>query len=237
MASLIFGRNTVRESLTNSRVKNIYVSSSFSDKALLDIAEKEGVLVHIVSSQKLDAMVSGNHQGIVAEIERFEYSSIDEIIRFSKTVERPVILLLDGINDPGNFGAILRSCDAFQACGVIIKKHGQVMLNSTVAKTSTGAINYVKVAMVSNLSQAMDQLKEEGFWIVSSDGSAKTNYQDLKYDFPVGLIIGSEGEGISPLLIKRSDYVVKIPMSGHVNSLNASVATGILLSHIHIKKL
>ncbi len=237
MASLIFGRNTVRESLTNSRVKNIYVSSSFSDKALLDIAEKEGVLVHIVSSQKLDAMVSGNHQGIVAEIERFEYSSIDEIIRFSKTVERPVILLLDGINDPGNFGAILRSCDAFQVCGVIIKKHGQVMLNSTVAKTSTGAINYVKVAMVSNLSQAMNQLKEEGFWIVSSDGSAKTNYQDLKYDFPVGLIIGSEGEGISPLLIKRSDYVVKIPMSGHVNSLNASVATGILLSHIHIKKL
>ena len=104
MASLIFGRSTVRESLTNPRVKNIYVSSSFSDKALLDIAEKEGVLVHIVSSQKLDAMVSGNHQGIVAEIERFEYSSIDEIIRFSKTVERPVILLLDGINDPGNFG-------------------------------------------------------------------------------------------------------------------------------------
>ena len=106
------------------------------------------------------------------------------------------------------------------------------MLNATVAKTSTGAISYVKVAMVTNLSQAIERLKKENFWIVSADGSAKTDYRDLKYDFSVALIVGSEGEGVSPLLLKRSDFVVKIPMSGHVNSLNASVATGILLSYI-----
>lgn len=232
MAILIFGRNTVRESLVSSRVKNIYVSNTFSDKKLLAEAEKAKVTIQVVSNEKLDSMVKGNHQGIAAEIERFEYSSLDEIIRLSKKVERPVILILDGINDPGNFGAILRSCDAFGVTGVIIKKHGQVMLNATVAKTSTGAISYVKVAMVTNLSQAIERLKKENFWIVSADGSAKTDYRDLKYDFSVALIVGSEGEGVSPLLLKRSDFVVKIPMSGHVNSLNASVATGILLSYI-----
>ena len=232
MAILIFGRNTVRESLVSSSVKNIYVSTTFSDKKILAEAEKAKVTIQVVSNEKLDSMVKGNHQGIAAEIERFEYSSLDEIIRLSKKVERPVILILDGINDPGNFGAILRSCDAFGVTGVIIKKHGQVMLNATVAKTSTGAISYVKVAMVTNLSQAIERLKKENFWIVSADGSAKTDYRDLKYDFSVALIVGSEGEGVSPLLLKRSDFVVKIPMSGHVNSLNASVATGILLSYI-----
>ena len=232
MAILIFWRNTVRESLVSSRAKNISVSNTFSDKKLLAEAEKAKVTIQVVSNEKLDSMVKGNHQGIAAEIERFEYSSLDEIIRLSKKVERPVILILDGINDPGNFGAILRSCDAFGVTGVIIKKHGQVMLNATVAKTSTGAISYVKVAMVTNLSQAIERLKKENFWIVSADGSAKTDYRDLKYDFSVALIVGSEGEGVSPLLLKRSDFVVKIPMSGHVNSLNASVATGILLSYI-----
>lgn len=232
MALLVFGRNTVRESLVSSSVKNIYVSNTFSDKKLLSDAEKAKVAIHVVSNEKLDSMVKGNHQGIIAEIERFEYSSLDEIVRLSKKVERPVILILDGINDPGNFGAILRSCDAFGVTGVIIKKHGQVMLNATVAKTSTGAINYVKVAMVTNLSQAMDRLKKENFWVVASDGSAKDDYRDLKYDFSVALIVGSEGDGVSPLLLKRSDFIVKIPMSGHVNSLNASVATGILLSYI-----
>ncbi|MDR0934694.1 MAG: 23S rRNA (guanosine(2251)-2'-O)-methyltransferase RlmB [Erysipelotrichaceae bacterium] len=235
MVSLIYGRNTVRDSLVSSKVKSIYISASFSDKKLLAIAEKEGVKIQVVSNQKLDSLINANHQGIVAEIERFEYFSIDDIIREARKKTRPVILLLDGINDPGNFGAILRSADAFGVSGIIIKKHGQVMLNATVAKTSTGAINHVKVAMTANLSQAMERLKEEGFWIVSTDGEAKTNYQDLKYDFPVGLIIGSEGEGISPLLIKRSDFVVKIPMFGHVNSLNASVAAGILLSYINLK--
>jgi 23S rRNA (guanosine2251-2'-O)-methyltransferase len=120
----------------------------------------------------------------------------------------------------------------FGVSGVVVKKHHQVSLNSTVAKTSAGAINYVKVAQVSNLNNTLDVLKQAGYWVVSTDGSGTTDYQDLNYDFPVALIVGSEGEGISQLLIRNSDYVVKIPMFGHVNSLNASVATAILLSRI-----
>ena len=144
----------------------------------------------------------------------------------------PVVVLLDGINDPHNLGAILRSADIFGVSGVIIPKHNQVMLNATVAKTSAGAINFVPVAIANNLNQVISLMKKKGFWIVSSDGSATQNYQDIKYDFPVGLVVGSEGEGISSLVLKNSDYIVKIPMYGKVNSLNASVATGIFLSYI-----
>ena len=133
--------------------------------------------------------------------------------------------MLDGIVDPHNFGAILRCCDIFGVVGVIISKHNQVPLNGTVTKTSAGAINYVPVVAVSNLNNAIRMLKEAGFWIVSSSGNAETNYQDLKYDFPTVLVIGNEGDGVSQLVIKNSDYLVKIPMYGKVNSLNDSVAT------------
>jgi 23S rRNA (guanosine2251-2'-O)-methyltransferase len=129
-------------------------------------------------------------------------------------------------------GAILRSADAFGADGVVLKSHDGVQLNATVAKVSTGAIDYVKVAVVTNLSQAIETMKEQGYWIVASDGSATQSYSAVDYASPIALIIGSEGFGISPLLLKRSDFIVKIPMFGHVNSLNASVATGILLAEI-----
>jgi 23S rRNA (guanosine2251-2'-O)-methyltransferase len=135
-----------------------------------------------------------------------------------------------------NLGAILRSADAFGVDGVVLKSHDEVQLNGTVAKVSTGAIDYVKVAVVSNLSQAMEKLKAQGYWIVSSDGSAQQSYDEVDYACPIGLVVGSEGFGISPLLLKRSDFVVKIPMFGHVNSLNASVATAIFLSEIALKR-
>ena len=146
--------------------------------------------------------------------------------------EKPLIVILDGINDPHNLGAILRCGDVFNVTGVLIPKHNQVPLNATVAKTSAGAINYVPVALVGNLNQTIEKLKENGFWIVSTDGSGSYNYQDLKYDFKVALVIGSEGQGVSRLVLNNSDYVVKIPQFGHVNSLNASVAAGILLAKI-----
>jgi 23S rRNA (guanosine2251-2'-O)-methyltransferase len=141
-------------------------------------------------------------------------------------------LILDGIEDPQNFGAILRSVDAFGVDGVIIKKRNEVPLNATVAKVSTGAINWVKVAMVSNLSQAIQTLKDHGYWIVASDGSGKQDYDTVDYKSPIGLVVGSEGFGIAPLVLKNSDFIVKIPMTGHVNSLNASVASAILISEI-----
>ena len=162
------------------------------------------------------------------------YSTVglEEIIARAKKIDKRIIVMLDNIVDPHNLGAILRSADFFGAAGVILPKHNSVSLNATVAKTSAGAINYVPVAVVNNLNQAIKTLQESGYWVVATDGSAKQSYTDLKYDFPVVIIIGSEGKGISSLVLKNSDYVVKIPQFGNVNSLNASVAAGIILSEV-----
>ena len=229
---LIFGRNPVREALRAKRVISVSINSSFQDKETLELIKLQKLPVKVVSNGELDASCQGVHQGIMAITKPYEYLDLNEIIRRSKLVDVPIVVILDGINDPHNLGAILRSADVFGATGLIISKHNQVPLNATVAKTSAGAINYVPVSLVNNLNQAIDKLKENGFWVVSTDGNASINYQDLKYDFPVALVIGSEGEGVSKLILKNSDYVVKIPQSGHVNSLNASVAAGILLSRI-----
>lgn len=230
--NLIFGRNPVKEALRAKRVVSIFISESFSDKEILDLIKENNLPVKRISNAELDKKCNGVHQGVMATIKPYEYLDLNEIIRRSKTKEVPIIVLLDGINDPHNFGAILRSSDVFDVTGVIVGKHNQVPLNATVAKTSAGAINFVPVAVVNNLNQAISKLKENGFWIVSTDGAATMSYTDLKYDFPVCLVIGSEGLGVSKLIIKNSDYLVKIPQSGHVNSLNASVAAGILLSRI-----
>ena len=140
--------------------------------------------------------------------------------------------MLDCIADPHNLVAILRTCDALGVDGVIIKKRGEAPLNATVSKVSTGAINWVKVAEVTNLNQAIETLKKKGYWIVASDGEAKMNYDEVDYKSPICLIVGSEGFGISKLVLKNSDFIVKIPMFGHVNSLNASVSAAILASEI-----
>ena len=141
--------------------------------------------------------------------------------------------MLDGLEDPHNLGAILRSVDALGGDGVIIGANRQVRLNSTVAKVSTGAIEYVPCAMVTNLNQAVQKLKDAGYWIVCSDGEARLDYREVDYNMKTCLIVGSEGFGVSKLLLKNSDFVVKIPMVGHVNSLNASVACALFLSQIY----
>ena len=232
--NLIYGRNPIKEALKANKVLSIYMINNFSHEEILSLIEKSHVKVNYISVKELDNMCGGVHQGIAATIKPYSYASVEEIINMPSKVEGkpPVILLLDGINDPHNLGAILRSADIFGVNGVIIPKHNQVMLNATVAKTSAGAINFVPVAIANNLNQCIALLKKKGYWIVASDGSATTNYQDINYDFPVGLIVGSEGEGISSLVLKNSDYIVKIPMYGKVNSLNASVAAGIFLSYI-----
>ena len=231
--NLIFGRNPVKEALRAQKVVSIILSESFSDKEILELIKLQHLNSKRVSHGELDHKSGGaKHQGIIAYTKPYEYLDLNELIRRSKKVDVPLIVLLDGINDPHNLGAILRSADVFNASGVVISKHNQVPLNATVAKTSAGAINFVPVSLVNNLNNAIEKLKENGFWVVSTDGSASINYQDLKYDFPICLVIGSEGEGVSKLIVKNSDYVVKIPQFGHVNSLNASVAAAILLSRI-----
>ena len=230
--NLIYGRNPVKEALRNKRVLKLFISESFNDKTILDIVDPKYVSVIKVKNKELDDCCQGVHQGCAAEIKGYSYVSLDQILTAAKKEARPIVVLLDGIEDPHNLGAILRSCDVFGVTGVIMPKHNQVMLNATVAKTSAGAINYVPVALVSNLNNAIRELKENGFWIVSSDGSGEVNYHEVKYDFPTALVVGSEGQGISQLVLKNSDYVVKIPMYGKVNSLNASVAAGIFLARI-----
>ena len=229
---LIFGRNPVKEALRAGRIETVYVASNFSDKEILDLIKLHNISLHMIPPSELNAKCDGVHQGVMAYCKPFEYLDLNEMIRRSKNVKNPIIIILDGIEDPHNMGAIMRSADVFNASGIVIGKHNQVPVNATVAKTSAGAINFVPVSLVNNLNQALDKLKENGFWVVSTDGSAKINYQDLKYDFPVALVIGSEGNGVSKLVLKNSDYIVKIPQFGHVNSLNASVAAGILLARI-----
>ena len=229
----IYGRNPVREALRAKRVKLIYLTDSMSDKVILEEIKLQHVETKVLSNSDLTNKFKENkHQGVVAIVKPYEYLDLNEIIHRSKKVEIPIILILDGINDPHNLGAIIRSCDVFNVSGIVIGKHNQVPLNATVAKTSAGAINFVPVALVNNVNSALEKLKENGFCVVSTDGEASINYQDLKYDFPVALVVGSEGEGVSKLVLKNSDYIVKIPQYGHVNSLNASVATAILLSRI-----
>ena len=233
---LIYGRNSVKEAILSGQVTKLFISNSIRKCEISDLATAKNIPITYLGFPEMDNMIpNAVHQGVIAEIKKYEYFNFDHILSLSKKVEHPIIVLLDGITDPQNFGAILRSCDVFNVTGVIIPKHQQVPLNATVAKTSAGAINYVPVVLVSNLNNAIRTLKENGFWVVSTDGAGTMNYFDISYDFPTALIIGSEGNGISQLTLKNSDYIVKIPLLGHLNSLNASVAAGILLSRIRNK--
>ena len=234
--NFIYGRLPSLNCLSTGKVKTVYLQNNFNDEKILTVISKKGIQTKRVDLDTLNRMSgNGNHQGIIVETYPHEYSSLEEIISYSKNKKQPLILILDEIEDPQNFGAILRSADAFSVDGVIIKNKNQVPLNWTVAKVSTGAIEYVKVAQVANLSNAIKVLKDNGYWIYSADGSGDVSYEKVDYSGAVALVVGSEGRGISQLVMKNSDFIIKIPMSGHVNSLNVSVSTGILLSRIRNK--
>lgn len=236
MKNFIFGKNTIANALEhNDSLKRVLVSSSFKDNRIFKLLKNKKVSYRIVSQNEINSLVGNvNHQGVIAEIEEYKYISLEELIRKNQNNSNSLLVLLDGIEDPHNLGAILRSVDAFGANGVIIGANRQVGLNSTVAKVSTGAIEYVDTCMVTNLNQTIQKLKEEGYWIVASDGEAKLDYRQVDYNnTKIVLVVGSEGFGVSKLLLKNSDFIVKIPMVGHVNSLNASVACAIFLAQIY----
>jgi 23S rRNA (guanosine2251-2'-O)-methyltransferase len=237
MSKFIYGRNPVLSSLGENRVEKVFIDVRFSDQEIIKKLSAKRILIEKVSTVKLDELSNqGLHQGIVASVLDFRYYSLEEILGASKGKKFPLLIILDSLKDPHNLGAVLRTCDAFGVDGVIIKKHGQVPLNATVAKVSTGAIDYVKVCEATNLSIVIQKLKDNGFWIVASDSQAQMSYEQIDAQRPLALILGSEGEGVSGLLVKRSDYIIKIPMLGHVNSLNVSVAAGILIASIIAKR-
>ena len=231
--NLIYGKNPVIEAIRAKKAIKVFLINNFNDQKIISLIKDNHLPIANVSPLEMDKMCDGVHQGVAAELKPYQTVSLEEIIIRAKKKEKKIIVMLDNISDPHNFGAIIRSADVFEAAGIVLPKHNSVSLSATVAKTSAGAINYVPVAVVNNLNQAIKTLKEEGYWVVSTDGSAEISYSSLKYDFPTVVVIGSEGKGVSPLVLKNSDYIVKIPQFGHVNSLNASVAAGILLAEVH----
>ena len=232
--NLIYGKNPVIEAINAKKALKVFLVHNFNDQKVINLIRDNKLPVVNISPNEMEKMCEGGvHQGLAAELKPYQTVSLEEIIIKANKKNKKIIVMLDNINDPHNLGAILRSADVFEAAGIILPKHNSVSLNATVAKTSAGAINYVPVAVVNNLNQAIKTLKEEGYWVVSTDGSATIDYSSIKYDFPVVVVIGSEGKGVSPLVLKNSDYIVKIPQFGHVNSLNASVAAGILLAEVH----
>ena len=235
MGNYIFGKNTLANAIShNDSIKEIYMVPSFQDERINKLIKQNKIRVIKKTNSELNAMVGNvSHQGIVALCEEYKYLTLKQLLSKLEGKENPLIVLLDGLEDPHNLGAILRSVDAFGADGVIIGANRQVRLNSTVAKVSTGAIEYVDVCMVTNLNQAVKELKEAGYWVVASDGEAKLDYRQVDYNMKTVLVVGSEGFGISQLLLKNSDFIVKIPMVGHVNSLNASVACALFLAQIY----
>lgn len=235
MSIIIYGKNAVREAVASGRALKLRVVAKQGKDPIVALARKSSIPVEFASIDELTRMTRNpSHQGFAAICPDFETVDFEEFLHLSK--KEPLLLMLDGIEDPHNLGAIIRSADAFGVDGIIMKDRGNAPLNATVAKISTGAINYVKVALVNNLSVALKKLQENSYWAVASDGEAQQSYAAVDYRSPIVLLVGSEGFGLSRLLLERSDFIVKIPMVGHVNSLNASVATGILLSQIALSR-
>lgn len=233
----IEGRTAVLEALRSGRsVDKIYVLMGAHDgpiQSILREAKKHDTIISYVSKERLNQISeTGNHQGVIAIAASYGYASVEEILEKAKEKgEPPFIFLLDGIEDPHNLGAILRTANLAGAHGVIIPKHRAVGLTATVAKTSAGAINYTPVAKVTNLGMTIDQLKKEGLWFACADMGGTRMY-DLDLKGPIGLVIGNEGEGVSRLVREKCDFIASIPMKGDIDSLNASVAAGVLAYEI-----
>lgn len=230
---IVYGRNSVLELLKSGKdINKLFVEKGNRSGSINEIiakAKQAHIVVVEVDKRKLDTMAN-NHQGVVAVVPPFEYSDIYDILDFAKAKEEdPFIVILDGIEDPHNLGAIIRTCETAGVHGVIIPKRRSASVNSTVVKVSEGATNYVKVARVTNLNDTISKLKDAGLWIIGTDMSAETYYYDQDLKGPIAIVIGSEGYGMSDLVKKNTDIFVKIPMAGNITSLNASVSAGIVI--------
>lgn len=242
MSEQIEGRNAVLEAFRSGRcVDKLYIQDGCYDGPVNSIAreaKKRDTVVQYVAKERLNQMSqTGIHQGVIAIAAAYEYSTVEEILqRAREKGEDPFLILLDNIEDPHNLGAIIRTANLAGVHGVIIPKHRAVGLTATVARTSAGALNYTPVAKVTNLAKTVEQLKKEGLWFVCADMDGQSMY-DLDLRGPVGVVIGNEGEGVSHLLREKCDFVAAIPMKGEIDSLNASVAAGVLSYEIVRQRL
>ncbi|CAG9622240.1 23S rRNA (guanosine(2251)-2'-O)-methyltransferase RlmB [Sutcliffiella rhizosphaerae] len=238
----IMGRNPVLEALKSNReINKLWIAEGGqkgSIQQVIAMAKEANVLVQFVPRKKIDQMVEGNHQGVVASVAAYDYAEIDDLFQLAeKRKEDPFFLILDEIEDPHNLGSIMRTADAVGAHGIIIPKRRAVGLTATVAKASTGAIEHIPVVRVTNLARTVDELKERGIWIFGTDAKGKVDYRNMDGSLPIGLIIGSEGKGMARLLREKCDFLVSLPMVGKVTSLNASVAASLLMYEVFRKRL
>lgn len=232
------GKNAVLEALNAGRgIKKLFVLKGNKDEKinkLIDECKKTGTIVSFLERDEIEKMSETKaNQGIVAEVEDYKYVEVDDILDYAKSKnEDPFVVILDEIEDPHNFGAIIRTAECIGAHGVIIKNRGQAMVTPTVVSASAGASNYMRIARVTNIAKTIDELKDKGMWFACADmdgtDMAKNNLKGS-----MGLVVGNEGSGVSRLVKEKCDFVVKIPMKGHIDSLNVSVATGVLAYEIY----
>ena len=229
---LVSGRNNVKEVLRNfcetDSVKKAYCQDNFNELDILSLLKKRNIEIKYMKKQELDHLVKNNHQGIILDVRDFVYSDLDELIA---NKEECFLVILDHIEDPHNLGAIIRTVEASGADGIILPINRSVSVNETVMKTSVGALYNVKIASVTNLNNTIKRLKKEGFWIVGTDMDGE-DYTKINYPKKTVLIIGSEGFGMTRIVKESCDFVASIPMHGKVNSLNASVAAGIMIYEV-----
>lgn len=219
----VFGKNVFNEVKDNVKsIKKVYLAKNFNDKDIIKFIQDNKIQYSVMDIKKMDGMVEGKHQGIIIVIDEYEYCD------YKGMFNDDVVVMLDHLEDPHNFGAIIRTCEAAGIKSIIIPKDRSVSVTSTVMKTSAGALEHVNISMVNNLVNVIDEFKDNGFFVYAADMDG-TNYKNVSYSDKVLLIIGSEGNGVGRLVKKNCDEILAIPQFGHVNSLNASVAAAILI--------
>ncbi len=235
--NIYYGFHNVRATLQTTDVTKLYVQKGLKKDDIIGLARAKGVPVTFVDKYKLDKMTeNGAHNGLVCVAAPVNYKQVSDIIKKGQTKKNPLVLIFDEVTDVNNLGAILRISDAFGISGVVIGKKRSAQLNASVAKSSTGAINYVDVARVTNIRHAINELKENGYFVAYLDMDGDTKVQDAKFDLPLAVVVGGEDKGITPSIKKYCDFGITIDMYGHVNSLNVSSATSILAHSYAIKQ-
>lgn len=229
-----YGKNTIKGLVeAKTSLEEVLVSDKLKDDKFLSFLDRNHIKYQRISDQKINELANkANHQGVLAKAFAYKYADINDIIKVNQDNENSLIVLLDGLEDPQNFGSIIRTSEALQVSGIVIPKNRSVKITPTVAKVSTGAIESVKIAQETNLRQVIKKLKENGYWIVGADMHTKVNYDQVDYKMKVALVIGSEGKGISKQILKECDYIVKLPMYGKISSLNAAVSAAIIMYQI-----
>lgn len=226
----IYGKNVAKEKINSGeKINKIYLGEKFNDKEVIELIKKKKIKYNIVPNKYLDNKVEGMHQGIILEVDDVETYDLDYLKNIKK--DNPTLVMLDHLEDPHNFGAIIRTCEALGIDAIIIPNDRNVGVNATVVKTSAGAIYNMPIIRVVNLATTIKKLKDMGYWVVGTDMDG-TDYTRIDYNCPICLIIGNEGHGMSKIITDNCDYIASIPMMGKINSLNASVSCGIVLAQI-----